>query len=69
MIELFVIGMTCNGCVMSVRRAVERVLPDAHPEVDLTTGRLRVDVAGSEPDRIRTVVTTAIEDAGFGVRA
>lgn len=69
MIELFVTGMTCSGCVASVRRAIERVLPNAHPDIDLTTGRLSVDVATEEPERTRAVVTTAIEDAGFGVRA
>jgi copper chaperone len=69
MIELLVTGMTCNGCVVSVRRALERVLPDARADIDLTTGRLRVDVAAADPDRIRAVVTTAIEDAGFGIQA
>jgi copper chaperone len=67
MIELVVTGMTCGGCVASVRRAVERVLPHTETEVDLASGRLRINGTFADADRIRALATCAIEQAGFGV--
>lgn len=67
MIELQVTGMTCGGCVASVRRAVERVVPNAQTDVELATGRVRIDGAFDDASRIRAVAKEAIEDAGFGV--
>jgi len=66
MIEIHVTGMTCGGCVNSVRRAVERVLPQTKSEIDLGTGKLLLDVpAHSATDSVLRVVA-AIEAAGFG---
>ncbi len=66
MIEIHVTGMTCGGCVNSVRRAVERALPQARPEIELGTGKLLLDVpAESAQDSVARVMA-AIEAAGFG---
>ena len=43
MIELRVDGMTCGHCVSAVTRAVKAVDSDANVEVDLGTGKVRVD--------------------------
>ena len=43
MIELNVKGMTCGHCVTSVTRAIKSVDADANVQVDLGTGRVRVD--------------------------
>jgi copper chaperone CopZ len=66
MIELTVTGMTCEGCVTSVRRAVERVLPNSNPQIDLASGRVRVAVELSDLEGIRERIIAAIEAAGFG---
>jgi len=43
MIELHVEGMTCGHCVGTVTRAVKAVDPGANVEVDLGSGRVRVE--------------------------
>ena len=43
MIELRVEGMTCGHCVSAVTRAVKAVDSEANVQVDLETGRVRVD--------------------------
>ncbi len=64
MLEVKVTGMTCQGCVRAVTKAIGRVAPDQTVTVDLPTGT--VTVAGS-PDR--AAVEKAIAAAGFGVAA
>lgn len=64
MLEVKVTGMTCQGCVRAVTKAIGRVAPDAAVTVDLPTGT--VTVAGS-PDK--AAVEKAIAGAGFGVAA
>lgn len=66
MIELKVTGMSCGGCVNSVRRAVERVVPGSNPDVELASGLLRVHLTGDDSERIRGDLIAAIEAAGFG---
>jgi copper chaperone len=66
MIELTVTGMTCGGCVNSVRRAVERVVPNSNPEIELESGRVRVNVDLPSVEGIRERMIAAIEAAGFG---
>lgn len=66
MIDLTVTGMTCEGCVNSVRRAVERVLPNSDPEIDLASGQVRVSTELPNPEGIRERIIAAIEAAGFG---
>lgn len=57
-------GMTCDGCIRSVTRAVQAEYPDCDVKVDLDKGEVTVDRAD---DRKR--VARAIEDAGFTVAA
>ncbi len=64
MIELDVTGMSCGGCAASVTKAIQRIDPAAHVDVDLTTGRVEVDGRVTPAQAI-----SAIEDAGFGAAA
>jgi copper chaperone len=56
-------GMTCQGCVAAVTRAVQSVAPRAEISVDLAAER--VDVRGDADPR---ALVAAIENAGFTVR-
>lgn len=60
MIELRVEGMTCGHCVSAVTRAVKAVDPEANVQVDLGTGRVRVD--GRSPAE---ALGKAITEAGY----
>lgn len=62
MVELIVTGMTCNGCANSVKRAINRVDPNAKVEVDLATGHVRID-GEVEAERAQE----SIRRAGYGV--
>ena len=62
MVELDVTGMTCNGCANSVKRAISRVYPEAQVEVDLATGRVRID-----GDVQAAQAEESIRKAGYGV--
>lgn len=67
MIELKVTGMTCNGCVTSVRRAIERIAPNSNPQIDLTSGRVQLEDANAPEAEMVTAMVSAIEAAGFEV--
>ena len=55
-------GMTCEGCVSSVKKAILKVDPKAKVEIRLETGIAQIDGAvNPEP------VKAAIEAAGFDV--
>lgn len=56
-----VAGMTCQGCVNAVTRAIQRRLPEAKVTIDLPKGIVAVEAAGLADDAIKTAVT----DAGF----
>ena len=60
-IDLSVTGMTCGGCVRSVRGALEAVPGVRAVEVDLEAGRARVQ---AEPGLAPKLVE-AVFDAGF----
>lgn len=60
MIELSVQGMTCGHCVSAVTRAVKTVDPEADVQVDLGTGRVRVEGRSSAE-----ALGKAIADAGY----
>ena len=62
MVELTVTGMTCGGCVNSVKRALVREFPDADVQVNLETGLVRLD---GNVERARAELS--IKNAGFGV--
>lgn len=66
MIELRVTGMTCGGCVNSVKRAVARAVPGCEPSVDLESGRLHLATTEPDHDAVIQRVVAAIEAAGFG---
>jgi copper chaperone CopZ len=60
-----VIGMTCDHCVLSVREEVSEVPGVSGVDVDLASGRLRVDGA----DVSDAAVREAVEAAGYEVAA
>jgi copper chaperone len=55
-------GMTCDGCVKAVTRAIQRLDPGAAVTVDLANGK--VDVDGT---LAKDAVQRAVEGAGFTV--
>jgi copper chaperone len=73
MIELKVTGMTCGGCVNSVKKAIGRVYPTVSVDVDLGSGRVQVGAAQSSEagsgavELSRARIEQAIVAAGFGV--
>jgi len=52
--------MTCDGCVRSVTRAIQRVAPTAEISVDLAHGWVTVAGEAGEAE-----IMGAIETAGF----
>jgi copper chaperone len=62
MITMKVEGMTCMGCVKSVKGAIAQADPAAAVEVDLATGSVRVDTKLA-----RETVVSAVENAGYDV--
>lgn len=60
-------GMTCNGCVTSVKKALERTDGVTAAEVTLEPGRASIhyDPAFTSPAALRM----AVEDAGFEIAA
>jgi copper chaperone len=64
-IILSVTGMTCGGCVNSVKKVLLALPGVQRAEVTLTPGQARVVV---DPARVeRAALVKAIVDAGFGV--
>ncbi|TBW37228.1 heavy-metal-associated domain-containing protein [Siculibacillus lacustris] len=63
MLTLDVDGMTCMGCVRSVKAALEKADPSAKVEIDLASGRVEIEGAIAAP-----AARQAIEAAGFDVR-
>ncbi|MCW3480396.1 heavy-metal-associated domain-containing protein [Neisseriaceae bacterium JH1-16] len=62
-VELKVDGMTCGGCVASVKKALSAVSGVQAVEVDLASGR--VEVEGEALDK--QALDAAVEAAGFDV--
>ncbi len=57
-------GMTCQHCVMSVKKALAKLEGIRNVDVDLQKGEVRFDdTKGTAPD----VLKRAIEEAGFEV--
>ena len=59
---LKVSGMTCSGCVASVKKALADLAGDAPVKVDLATGQVEF---ADNIDKARAIA--AIEDAGYDV--
>lgn len=62
---LNVTGMSCMGCVNSVKNLVSALPGVAKVDIDLASGRVEVahDPAQTDADAIRA----AIEDGGYGI--
>ena len=59
-------GMTCGGCVASVKRALQRIDGVSNVEVSLDQAQASVDY---DPVLVNeSQLRTAIEDAGFDAR-
>jgi len=59
-------GMTCGGCVASVKRALQQIDGVTNVEVSLDQAQASVDY---DPARVNeSQLRTAIEDAGFDAR-
>jgi len=65
-ITLKVGGMTCQGCVRSVRKVLEGVPGVEQVDVSLEQGEatVRFDPASADPTRL----TQAVENAGYQAR-
>jgi copper chaperone len=64
MIAIDVEGMTCMGCVKSVKNALAKADPAATVDVNLETGRVEIESAAP-----RAALVEAIENAGYDVKA
>ena len=62
MYELKVDGMTCGGCVTSVKRALQALDANASIDVDLHSKTVKIDTAVE-----LNAVKAAVEDAGYDV--
>lgn len=62
-IELSVDGMSCQGCVKSVEKALSAADPQAKVAVDLATAKVRI-----EGKLAREAYVQAIDDAGYTVQ-
>jgi copper chaperone len=62
-LELSITGMTCNGCVNSVRNALSRVPGVKDAEVKIGTATVTFDPAIAGAEAIRGAITRA----GFGL--
>jgi copper chaperone len=56
MTELNITGMTCGHCVAAVKKALEAVDGVAHAEVELSSGRARVEGNAQPEALIQAVV-------------
>ena len=66
-LEIKIEGMQCDGCVLSVQRALTTRPGVGSARANLDSGIVAVDFDPSEIDR--PALEAAIEDAGFDVAA
>ena len=57
-------GMTCDGCAAAVRRAIQRLDPDARVAVDLDHGRVAVTTTAQALS-----IAEALNEAGYTASA
>lgn len=62
MLNLKVAGISCGGCVASIKKALAVVAPGAEVSVDIPSGAVKVTGAAD-----RGKVVAAIENSGFDV--
>ena len=60
-------GMTCMGCVRSVKNVLEPIQGVSNVDVTLETGKVTISYDASKTDT--GAFRTAIEDAGYDVAA
>ena len=65
--HLTVNGMSCDGCVTRVTKAIKAILGTGDVKVELTTGR--VDVTYDERLAQPVQMKSAVEKAGYSVGA
>ena len=58
-------GMSCQHCVMSVKKAVEKITGVTSAEISI--GNAKVTFDGSKTNR--NEIAKAVEDAGYKVKA
>ena len=64
--QIKVDGMTCGGCVASVKRALQQIDGVGNVEVSLDQAQARVEYDPARVDEAK--LRSAIEDAGFDAR-
>jgi copper chaperone len=64
-VKIGIKGMTCGGCVASVKRVLEGLDGVERADVTLEPAQARVDYVAGRVDATR--LRSAIEDAGFEV--
>ena len=64
--QIKVDGMTCGGCVASVKRALQQIDGVANVDVSLDQAQARVEYDPARVDESK--LRSAIEDAGFDAR-
>jgi len=64
---LSVTGMSCMGCVNSVKKLVSALPGIANIEIDLASGRVEVKHDPAQTDV--AAIRAAIEDGGYGIAA
>ena len=60
MIEFQIPNMTCGHCAARVTQAIRSVAPDARPEFDLPSHRVKIDA-----DEDRDELAEALTEAGY----
>jgi Cu2+-exporting ATPase len=65
-LELMVTGARCAGCLAKIERGVGAVPGVRHARLNLTTGKLAVDLDGAAHDAVRVV--EAVERLGYRAR-
>lgn len=66
-LTLTVTGMSCMGCVNSVKNLVNALPGIAVIEIDLASGRVEVTYDPAQADA--AAIRAAIEDGGYGIAA
>ena len=64
-LTLNVTGMTCMGCVNSVKNLVSALPGIADIDIDLASGKVNVKHDPAQTDA--TAIRAAIEDGGYGI--
>ncbi|WP_283139359.1 heavy-metal-associated domain-containing protein [Rhizohabitans arisaemae] len=59
-----VVGMTCGGCVGTVRAKIGKLSGVAEVNIDLASGKVAVTGPGPIDDAL---IRSAVEDAGYGL--